>query len=85
MTMNRNTLLVIVAAFALGWWISGPAKVPPKPLEDRPILRWVIKAAKTMLWVAVFVEPPPEEVEPQLARAQVGEDGYKVLEHRRGW
>ena len=84
MNLNRNTLLVIVAAFALGWWFSAPASVPPNPLEDRPVLRWIAKTAKTLLWVAVFVEPAPPEQNPEI-RAHVGEDGYVKVDHGRGW
>jgi len=83
MTLNRNTLLILVAAFLFGMWLGQPAR-KPQPLEDRPVLRWIIKAAKTALWVAVFLEDPPPEQNAEL-RAVVGEDGYVVVDHGRGW
>ena len=42
-------------------------------------------AAKRLLWIAVIADPPPAEVERGHAEARVGEDGFKVVEHRRGW
>jgi hypothetical protein len=83
MTLNRNTLLILVAAFLFGMWLGQPAR-KPQPLEDRPVLRWIIKAAKTCLWVAVFLEEPHPE-QPDELRAVVGEDGYVVVDHGRGW
>jgi hypothetical protein len=83
MTLNRNTVLMLVAALALGWWMGQPAR-KPQPLEDRPVLRWIAKAAKTFLWVAVFVEEPPAE-QPVQVQAVVGDDGYVKVDHGRGW
>lgn len=83
MTINRNTLLILVAAMALGWYLGQPP-AKPQPLEDRPVLRWIIKAAKTALWVAVFVEPPPPEQHAEV-RAVIGDDGYVQVDHGRGW
>ncbi len=58
--MDRKTMLVIVAAFAVGYWCSGSAARPSPwaPAHDRPVLRWIAKAAKSMLWIAVFAEGP---------------------------
>jgi hypothetical protein len=36
------------------------------------------------LWIAIVADPPPAEAEPR-AQALVGEDGFRVVEHRRGW
>lgn len=83
MTINRNTVYLLAAGLLIGWWASQPA-AKPQPLEDRPVLRWIAKTAKTLLWVAVFVEPAPPEQPPEI-RAHVGEDGYVVVDHGRGW
>jgi len=89
MKIDRSTLLILVAGFVIGWWLAsgGDTRKPTVPLADRPVLRWVVKTAKTLLWVAVFVEPAPPE-EPEHARtvkAQVGDDGFVRLDHGRGW
>jgi hypothetical protein len=45
-----------------------------------------MKAAKSLLWIAIVAEgPPAEEPEPQLVRTRVGTDGFRQLEHRGGW
>lgn len=80
--MNRTTMAVIVA-LALGWWIAQPPR-KPQPLEDRPVVRWIIKTAKAALWIAVFVEPPPPEQTAEV-RAVIGDDGYVKVDHGRGW
>jgi hypothetical protein len=40
-----------------------------------------------MLWIAVFVEPaPPEPESRQLVKAPaIGDDGYAVIDHGKGW
>jgi len=81
---KRSLVLALVACLAVGWWLSsspGPAGPP-----DRPVLRWVMKAAKNLLWIAIVAEgPPAEEPDPQLVRTRVGADGFRQLEHRGGW
>lgn len=88
MTIERKHVYLILAAFLIGWWWSSPRSNPSPwaPANDRPVLRWVVKAAKSLLWVAVFVEEPPAEVaECQALRSEVGDDGYVKVDHGRGW
>lgn len=82
-TQQRNQSIVIVLAVLAGWWI-GSASRPRSPLEDRPVLSWIARAAKSLLWVAVFVEPPPPQ-QPQQLRTEIGSDGYVKVDHGRGW
>ena len=87
MKIDKSTAIALVVVFGLGYWYASANACPsPKP-KDRPVLRWVVKLAKSALWVALFAEgPPAEEAEPQaLARTSVGDDGAPVLEHRGGW
>lgn len=85
---KRSLVFALVACVAAGWWLSsssGSPLGPPGPTE-RPFLRWVAKAAKNLLWIAIVAEgPPAEEPEPQLVRTRVGADGFRQLEHRGGW
>jgi hypothetical protein len=83
MNLNRNTVAVIVVALAVGWWLGQPAR-RPQPLEDRPVVRWIVRAAKQLLWIAVFVEEPPAERHMEV-QAVVGPDGYVKVDHGRGW
>jgi hypothetical protein len=83
MKLDRNTVLVLAAMFVAGWWFAGarPAPAPgPRP-DDRPVLRWIAKAAKNLLWIAVFVEPAPPEQPTRFVHSRVDRDGFKVLEN----
>jgi hypothetical protein len=84
MTIDRKTLTVLVIVFCLGyWWAS--SKPSWSPHKDRPVLTWITGAAKRLLWIAIIADPPPAEIEHRHAEARVGDDGYRVVEHRRGW
>lgn len=85
--IDRKTLLIMVAAFAVGYFVSGSSSPPGPPAPDRPVLRWIAKAAKSLLWIALIAEQPPAQAaERQLVHAPpVGEDGYQVVDHGRGW
>lgn len=89
--MDRKTVSIAVVALAVGyWWACSPNTPKPyQPRPDRPVLRFLAKAAKTFLWVAMFAEKSPE-LEPDAERhhvvqARVGDDGYPLLDHGRGW
>ena len=85
--IDRKTLLILVAAFAVGYFASGPSSPTPQP-PDRPVLRWIAKAAKNLLWIAIIADPPPASPtsERHLVHAPpVGADGYQVVDHGKGW
>lgn len=84
-TQQRNTSILIVVALLAGWWVGSANRRPPGPLEDRPVARWIARTAKQLLWIAVFVEPPPPAHEPQSVRSEIGADGYVKVDHGRGW
>ena len=85
--MNKRRLIAaIVLVFSLGyWWGSSSASRPWSPHRDRPVLTWIAGAAKRLLWIAIVADPPPADIETGRAEARVGDDGFKVVEHRRGW
>jgi hypothetical protein len=91
MKIERNVVIAILIGFAVCWFASnGCTLQPSKPLADRPILRWIAKAAKTFLWVAVFVEPAPEPTAKDCRTVkgeheEVGADGFPLVKHSRGW
>lgn len=82
---NRKLLATIAVAFALGYWWASSSCRPWSPHKDRPVLTWITGAAKRLLWIAIVADPPPAEVEPREAEARVGDDGFRVVQHRRGW
>lgn len=86
MKLDRQTALLLVACVAIGYWLASPPS-RPTPLEDRPVLRWITRTAKQLLWIAVFVEPAPAQANArQMVKAPaIGEDGYAVIDHGRGW
>lgn len=81
---NRKIVAAVLIAFAFGWWASSclPQFTPTK---QRPVMAWIARTARRLLWIAVFADPPPADVDPHTRQAVVGEDGFKVVEHRRGW
>jgi len=84
MTIDRKTVMSLVAGVAIGYWLVGPAVNPPKP--DRPVVRWIVRAAKNFLWFAAFAERPPEpQPDQRIVQAPaIGEDGYPLIDHGRG-
>ncbi len=82
---NRKLIAAVLIAFLMGWWWSSSAPQPWTPHKDRPALTWMMRAAKRLLWIAIVADPPPAEDPAGPAEARVGEDGFKVVEHRKGW
>lgn len=80
--IDRRTAFAIVAAFAVGYWAASPTT--PQP-PDRPVLSWIARAAKTLLWVAAFAEQPPEHhQDARIVQHAIGADGYPVIDHGKG-
>lgn len=83
--MDRKTLATICVAFAIGYWVSS-SPLAPQPQPQRPVLRWIARAAKNLLWLAVLAEPAPPQASPQLVHAPpIGEDGYPLVDHGKGF
>lgn len=85
LAINRNTVLIVVACLALGYWLAAPSQ-PAGPLANRPVMRWIAKAAKNLLWVAVFVEPAPADTQQHMVKSPaIGDDGFAIIDHGKGW
>jgi hypothetical protein len=85
MTIDRKTLLIAIVAFVVGTYTAGGSDdAKPEPLANRPVLRWIAKTAKTLLWVSLFVEPPPKE-QHYVVSTKTDENGNRLLNHGAGW
>ena len=85
MPLDRKTLFVIVAAFAVGWGMADAPKTP-EPAAARPVVRWIASMAKRLLWVALVAEKPPEPQPENVAKSRaIGGDGYPILDNAEGW
>ena len=95
MTIDKRLVYAFIAGLAFAWWTnSGSAPTPtpwdptpwnPTPAHDRPVLRWVAKAAKTALWFMLVAEPSPEPADARMVQTVVGDDGYPTLDHARAF
>lgn len=84
MNLDRKTLLICAVCLCVGWYTAGGSKpAVPTPLDDRPVLRWIARAAKTLLWVSLVAEEPPQP-EPSLSDVAI-QDGQPIVNHGRGW
>lgn len=83
--ITRKQLVAILAAAVLaGWLFQAPASPPSPQPADRPVLRWIARAAKNLLWIAIVAEGPPAETARQsVVHARVGDDGYQTVDHGR--
>lgn len=82
--MNEQTkrlALVVILAIFIGLFASRQ----PDPKPDRPVLKWISRAAHTALWFMLMAEKPPEKQEQMLVHARVDEQGNPVIDHARGW
>lgn len=84
MKLDRNTVLICIVCLWLGSWSSSSSApdARPKPLDDRPVLRWIARAARTLLWVSLVAEEPPK---PQPEPQHVAGRGDDHLDFGRGW
>jgi hypothetical protein len=80
----RTLALACIACGLLGWFYSGSSE-DARPLSDRPVARWIARAARAGLWVLWCAEPAPESA-PQLVHAPParGDDRHEI-NHGRGW
>ena len=88
MIIDRRFFWAFVLGCIFCWWInsgrgSSPSPFNPMPQNDRPVLRWVARAAKTALWFMLIAEPAPEQR--QVAQHAVGDDGFPVIDHARAF
>lgn len=86
MKIDRSTVFVLIAAFAIGYFAAGNSGRSPLPRpSDRPVITWIMRAAKNLLWLAAIAEPPPpEKPDSRIVHHAVGTDGYPLVDHGRG-
>jgi hypothetical protein len=85
-TFDRSTVFAVLAVLAIWWWAtpSRPAPRPWAPQQERPVVAWVIRTAKSLLWLAAFAERPPAAPD-QTVQQRIGDDGFPLVDHSRGW
>ena len=84
---NRELRIVSIAvlvAAAVTWAAATSDYSPIKPQQERPVLRFLARLAKTGLWVMMFAEPPPAK-EAYVVQSRVDSEGHRVLNHGQGW
>jgi hypothetical protein len=85
---NRELRIVSIAvlvAAAVTWAAATSDYSPIKPQQDRPVLRFLARLAKTGLWVMMFAEPAPADSQQYVVHARVDSEGHRVLNHGQGW
>jgi hypothetical protein len=89
--MSRTKKIMIAVALLFAYWFCGGEVIPqPEPTPQRPVLRWLAKAARNLLWTAAFFEPAPEprdgDVRVVHSKAvELDADGVPVVNHVRGY
>lgn len=84
---NRELRLVsitVLVAAAVTWAAATSDYSPIKPEQDRPVLRFLARIAKTGLWVMMFAEPAPTD-QSYVVQSRVDSDGHRVINHGQGW
>jgi len=83
---GKQLAAALAAALIFGYWLASSSSSPvgPAPKPDRPVLSWIARTAKSLLWIAIFAEGAPPDSQ-DFARTRTGDDGYRILEHGRGW
>lgn len=90
MTIDKRIAYAFILGLAFSWWMnSGAAPTPspfnPAPTNDRPVLRFIAKAAKNALWFLLIAEPAPDQTERQMAQHIIGDDGHPIIDHARAF
>lgn len=86
MTIDRKTIIALIAAVAIGYWMAGETREAQRP--ERPVARWIAGMAKRLLWLALVAEKPPAEEHQGQRHVQgheLGADGFPLVDHSRGW
>ena len=83
MTVDRKTVAIVIVCLVAGYWLAGQRPAPPS--HDRPVLRWVARAARGLLWLSLAAEQPPEAEPTYIVHSTIGPDGAPTINHARGW
>lgn len=86
MIKKQTAVILVVAALVAGYWLAGQPRSPLGGGKPRPVLAAIVRAAKNLLWISLAFEPPPAVAQSRLVETPaVGEDGFPVIDHGRGW
>lgn len=81
MKLSPRQVLLICATTSFITWAAVRYNNPAPPQPDRPILSAIVKVARTLLWVAFFVEEPPKEE--RVTQQSFGSDDFPIVSHSR--
>jgi len=84
MTITRSHVITAIVCLMLGYWLASSPSSPANTKPKRPVLAWIASTARTLLWVSLLTEEPPQ-TEARTHLVQVDADGYQLLDHGRGW
>jgi len=83
--IRMRTLIVACAACAFLGWCYSSGDSGPRPLSERPVAKWLSRAARAGLWVLWCAEPNPNP-QPQFVHAPAPRgDDRREVNHGRGW
>ena len=84
-TLQKSHLAVVcLACLVAGWWLTSSSPLAPSPERERPVLKAIARIARSLLWVSLLAEAPPEESR-SYAHARLDAMGQPVIDHSRGW
>lgn len=84
---NKTLVLVALACLVGGHFIASAQPHRKTPAQRRPVLAFIVRAAKSLLWLAAFADPPPDV---QQTRGgphthHVDDNGFVMVDHGQGW
>ena len=90
-TKTQKIAILVIVCLAIGWSMAGrnsTIPIPDAPRNQRPFLRWVVKAARASLWLMWLAESPTLDLNEKHFVSQpatTDADGYRSLRHGEGW
>lgn len=76
----RTLALIVCAVIGVTMYIN---RTPATPTVDRPVLRWIMRAAKSFLWIALVAEGPHDR--PTEVGAVSDHMGRDTISHARSF
>lgn len=87
---NKKALIAAVVGILLVGFFAGTIAnrqqtIIPSPLKDRSKLKFIGRAARTVLWFMLLGEAEQEEASVYVHRHDVAGDGNLTVSHSEGW
>lgn len=76
----RTLALIVCAVIGVTMYFHS---TPTAPAVDRPVLRWIMRAAKSFLWIALVAEGPHDQ--PTEVGAVSDHMGRDTISHARSF